>query len=384
MAGVEARRGYGEPVSTPADRPPTGIDWDLARRRAAAVARPGPRAERGERVALVAELREAARVAPDHVARVTGLEVAALAAGAGPVLVIDRPRWAEVNLQMFRSLVDGVLPPSAGPGAARMAAEELGLVLGVLSSRVLGQYDPYTPRHSSDGSPLRPGRLVLVAPNVLHVERRLDLDPSDFRLWVCLHEQTHAVQFAAAPWLAAHLAGKVQRLVSGFDSPERAEARLRALVQALPRVLRGGDGPLAPGGVQDPASSGSVGAMLDVVLDEEERAAVGDAVAVMSLLEGHAEVVMDAVGPDVIHSLRRIRTRFEARRDSRRPADVLLRRLLGLDAKVAQYRTGGAFVRGVVDAIGHEGLNLVWSGPHALPTPAEIVDPAAWVRRVHG
>lgn len=371
-------------MSTPDAPTPPGIDWDLARRRAGAVSRPGPRVERGERVALVAELREAARVAPDHVARVTGLEIPALAAAAGPVLVVDRPRWAEVNLQMFRHLVDGVMPVGAGPGAGRMASEELGLVLGVLSSRVLGQYDPFTPRTAPDGSPVHPGRLVLVAPNVLHVERQLHLDPSDFRLWVCLHEQTHAVQFAAAPWLAAHLAGRVRHLVSGFDSPERAEARLRALLQALPRVVRGSDGPLAPGDVQDPATAGSVGALLDVVLDDDERAAVGDAVAVMSLLEGHADVVMDEVGTGVVTTLRRIRARFEARRDSRRPADVLLRRVLGLDAKVAQYRTGAAFVRGVVGAVGHEGLNVVWSGPQALPTPAEIVDPAAWVRRIHG
>jgi putative hydrolase len=104
----------------------------------------------------------------------------------------------------------------------------------------------------------------------------------------------------------------------------------------------------------------------------------------MTLLEGHADVVMDAVGPEVIRSLRRIRAKFEARRDSRRPMDLLLRRVLGLDAKVAQYRTGAAFVRSVVDAVGHEGLNAVWSGPESLPSAAEIREPAAWVRRVHG
>jgi coenzyme F420 biosynthesis associated uncharacterized protein len=354
------------------------IDWELALRRAALVARPGPRADRAELVALVAELRDAARLAPAHVAGVTGLDVAAAAATAGPVLVIDRPRWAEVNLQMFRHLLEGApLPPH--PGAGRLAGEELGMVLGLLASRVLGQFDPFTPR-PDDGSGARAGRLVLVAPNVLHVERQLRLVAADFRLWVCLHEQTHAVQFAAAPWLAEHLGARVRELLSGFEDTERAEDRLRALVQALPRVLRG---VAAPGSdAQAPAASGS--ALLDVVLDEDERAAVASAIAVMTLLEGHADVVMDAVGPGVIPSLHGIRAKFEARRDSRRPTDVLLRRLLGLDAKVAQYRTGAAFVRSVVETVGHEGLNAVWSGPRALPSAAEIREPAAWVRRVHG
>jgi coenzyme F420 biosynthesis associated uncharacterized protein len=365
-------------VST-APASPAEIDWELAGRRAARVARPGPRADRGELEALVAELRQAARLAPDHVAGVTGLERAAAAAAAGPVLVIDRPRWAEVNLQMFRHLLEGAatLPPH--PGAGRLAAEELGMVLGLLSSRVLGQFDPFTP-HGPVGAT---GRLVLVAPNVLHVERQLRLDPGDFRLWVCLHEQTHAVQFAAAPWLPEHLGARVRELLAGFEDSERAEDRLRALLQALPRVLRG---VAAPGdGAPDPAASAASGsALLDVVLDEDERRAVASAVAVMTLLEGHADVVMDAVGPEVIRSLRRIRAKFEARRDSRRPMDLLLRRVLGLDAKVAQYRTGAAFVRSVVDAVGHEGLNAVWSGPESLPSAAEIREPAAWVRRVHG
>lgn len=356
---------YGGAVNTV---PSTEIDWELARRRAARIARPGPRTDRAEAGALVDELRRAARDAPAHVARVTTLEEAAGRAAQAPVLVVDRPRWAQANLQMLESLLADGFPLGDTPNAGRLAAEELGLVLGLLSSRVLGQFDPFT---------TQTGRLILVAPNVLRIERQLHLDPADFRLWVCLHEQTHAVQFAAAPWLAGHLRSRVRSILAGLEDGDRAEDRLRSLVDALPRVLRG-----IAGEHDGPDSSGAP--LLDVVLDEEERAAVASAIAVMTLVEGHADVVMDAVGTGVIPSLRRIRAKFEARRDSRRPVDLVLRRLLGLDVKVAQYRTGAGFVREVVAAVGHDGLNAVWSAPHALPSPAEIRDPGAWVRRVHG
>ena len=346
------------------------VDWDAAQRRAVSVAGPGPIADRAELVALVEDLREAAGRAPGHVAEVTGLHEAADLAGAGPVHVIDRPSWVHVNIQMFRHLVEDVLPVPPTPWAARLAGEEMGLVLGFLASKVLGQFDPFTP---GDGD--RPGRLVLVAPNVLYTERELEFDPADFRLWVCLHEQTHAVQFAAAPWLAGHLASRVRELVEELEELGRDHDRLRSVLEALPRVLRGKP--------EAGSTAGSAHALLDVVLDEEHRAAVAEVVATMSLLEGHADVVMDAGGPGLIRTLPEIRSRFEARRDGRGRLDVLLRRILGLDAKVAQYRTGAAFVRGVLAEVGHDGLNAVWSDPEALPKAAEIVDPAAWVRRVH-
>jgi coenzyme F420 biosynthesis associated uncharacterized protein len=367
------------------------VDWSAAQHRASAVARPGPRADRAELVALVADLRGAARRAPAHVAAVTGLHEAAETAAAGAVHVIDRPRWVQVNLQMFRHLVEDVLPAPTVPGAARIAGEEMGFVLGFLATKVLGQFDPFSAEAGDDGQiedgigragaseavggTAGRGRLVLVAPNVLQAERQMRLNPADFRQWVCLHEQTHAVQFAAAPWLAGHLYERVRAVVASLEELGRDTGRLQSVLEALPRVLWG---------KPDPSGDTlSAHALLDVALDEDQRAAVAGVVAVMSLLEGHADVVMDASGPQVIRTLPVIRARFEARRDGRGPLDVLLRRLLGLEAKVAQYRTGAAFVHGVVDEVGHEGLNAVWSGPDALPTATEILDPAAWLRRVH-
>lgn len=342
-----------------------GIDWDVARRRAASLVRPGPPVEREEAVALVASLRAAAQRAPHVVGEVTGLVDAAEIAATMPTYVVDRPRWASANVAMFAEMLDGVVPAPAG--SARLAGEELGVMLSLLASRVLGQLDPFTP------DPAGPARLLLVAPNVLRLQRDLHLEPADFHLWVCLHEQTHAVQFAAAPWLAGHLREAMTGLTTSIADTEEASRRMRSFLQAIPRALAG-----------DPVDATSGGPIVSAVLDEGEREQLERILAVMSLLEGHADVVMDEAGPAVIPSVTRIRRLFESRRDGTGLIDVMLRRLLGLDAKLAQYRQGAAFVRGVVDAVGHGGLNAAFAGPDQLPRAVEITDPTAWVRRVHG
>ncbi|MEE6273591.1 zinc-dependent metalloprotease [Georgenia sp. MJ206] len=357
----------------------TPISWRAAERRAASLAPPGPRASRPELRALVTVLRSSAAEAPGHVAAITGLGAAAEEAARRPVYVVDRPRWAQANIAMFASLTDGLLPEPSLPGAARIGGEELGIMLSMLSTKVLGQYDPFTPHAptAGDGVADPAGRLLLVAPNVLHVERELNLDAMDFRMWVCLHEQTHAVQFAAAPWLADHLSSRMRSLITTVSEPEGGRERLtralRAITDAFGRPGSGGDGAQKVGGP-----------LVEAFLTPQERAHMAESVAVMSLLEGHADVVMDAVGPQLLPSIRRIRSSFEKRRDGTGVLDIALRRLMGMDAKVAQYRNGAAFVRGVVDRVGHDGLNAVWTAPPMLPTPDEIADPGAWVRRVHG
>jgi coenzyme F420 biosynthesis associated uncharacterized protein len=255
----------------------------------------------------------------------------------------------------------GRLPgaPLAAIGS-RVTGAELGGLLGFLGSRVLGQYDPFGD----------PGRLLLVAPNVVQVERELDVAPADFRLWVCLHEETHRVQFAATPWLAEHLRGEIRGLLADLIvEPAQLAERLVAAARGLPDLLR---------------SEGSAAPLLEAIQTPEQRARLARITAVMSLLEGHADVVMDAVGPAVVPSVEVIRERFGRRRAGRSALDQLLRRLLGLEAKMRQYADGARFVRAVTDQLGTAGFNAVWSGPDQLPLPAEIADPVAWVRRVHG
>lgn len=376
--------GYGEAMSQPENDPGVTaedlaavdamVDWDFAVRTAAYLVRPGPEIGRDEAHQVVGQLREYAIASTGHVASTTGLSATP---GEG-VLVVDRPGWVQANVEAFRT----VLAPAVGaaqrrrertPSAmttaigGRITGAEVGSLLSFLSTKVLGQYDI-----AGGGDTIgadSTGRLLLVAPNVVQVERELEVDPDDFRLWVCLHEETHRVQFTANPWLRGHLlAGSRGLAVDLLGEPGQLADRLVAAARNLPDVLRGGDGT----------------GLLELIQTAEQREALAGLTAVMSLLEGHADVVMDEVGPQVIPSVALIRKRFTSRRAGRGAVDKLLRRLLGLDAKMRQYADGAKFVRGVVETVGMPGFNAVWAGPETLPRPAEIADPGAWVRRVHG
>jgi coenzyme F420 biosynthesis associated uncharacterized protein len=371
------------------------VDWSAAAGFAARVAPPGPRASREQIAELVEGLRDAAARAVPHVLQTTRLEPAGgvrhVVGGAqdgapllGQVAVVDRATWARANTQVMEAMtapVAATLGEESVPtsDAARLGgAAEVGGLLAMLSSRVLGQFDPYSGL-AGDADAAGPGRLLLVAPNVLHVEQALDVDPADFRLWVCLHEQTHALQFAAAPWLAAHLRERVGVLLEelartsiGFSrAPLRRKlgATLRATYDVVAGVVRG-DG-VAP---------------LDHLMTPAQKDELVEITAVMALLEGHADVMMDAVGPRVVRSVRTIRTRFDRRRSGEGApgADLVLRRLLGMEAKLAQYRDGARFVRAAEKIVGRDGLNAAFAAPENLPSAREIGDAPAWVRRVHG
>jgi coenzyme F420 biosynthesis associated uncharacterized protein len=370
---------YGDPVSHSSTEGPGGpgataaidalVDWDLAVRTASRLVRPGPQVSRDEAAEVVGQLRTFAAESTAHVAGTTGL---ATPAGSG-VLVVDRPGWVKANVAAFRTLlapvVDDVVHkrkhapnPVVAAVGSRVTGAEVGSLLSFLSSRVLGQYDAFD--HGG-------GRLLLVAPNVVHVEQELAVDPRDFRLWVCLHEETHRVQFAATPWLRDHLLDRIRGLVGELlGEPGAVVDRLTAALRHLPDAVRGGEG--------------SGAGLLEMLQTPEQRRTLAEVTAVMSLLEGHADVVMDEVGPQVIPSVAEIRRKFTRRRAGRGAVDQLLRRLLGLDAKMRQYADGARFVREVVDEVGMEGFNVVWTSPQALPTPEEIAAPREWVRRVHG
>jgi coenzyme F420 biosynthesis associated uncharacterized protein len=340
------------------------VDWELAISVASRLAGPGPEVSRSEADAVVAELREDAARSTSLVREYTGLVAAGAETGvAAPLLVVDRPGWIRANTESFDLLltpfVDKVTakkgPPSGFTKAlgSRVTGAEIGAVLGFLGGKVLGQFDPF---HAPSG------RLLLVAPNIVHVERELEADPTDFRLWVCLHEETHRVQFTAVPWMRDHLYEQIGRLSDVIEPTRLLDDGLRGLSEALKGESRG--------------------SLLDILGSPEQREIMDHLTGVMSLLEGHADVVMDGVGPSVIPSVKDIRKKFTRRRQGVGMLDKFLRRALGLDAKMAQYRDGAAFVRGVVDKVGMADFNVVWQDPAHLPTKAEIADPAAWVTRV--
>ncbi|MGW3211714.1 zinc-dependent metalloprotease [Streptomyces parvus] len=363
------------------------VDWNLAVATATRLVRPGPDISREEARAVVAELRRHAKASEEHVRLFTRMIPEGTEPEDTPVLVVDRPGWIKANVAGFRELLQPLLAKmesrrSGGPGGAVLGAVggkvtgvELGMLLSFLASRVLGQYETFAPATrelpaSANGG----GRLLLVAPNIVHVERELDVDPHDFRLWVALHEETHRTQFTGVPWLRDHLQGEIQTFIDETDvDPMTFLERLREAAQSL----SGG----RPEGEQGESDTRS---LVDIVQSPAQREVLGRLTAVMSLLEGHADYVMDGVGPDVVGSVSEIREKFQQRRaQGAGRLDQALRKLLGLDAKLRQYKDGEKFVRSVVDEVGMDGFNRVWTSPNTLPTKAEIAKPADWVARVH-
>ncbi|MGL4178096.1 MAG: zinc-dependent metalloprotease [Dermatophilaceae bacterium] len=343
------------------------VDWEFAKTTGRTLVGAGPAVSADEARAEVEAIRDAARAARAPVAETARLETAA---DAPEALVVDRATWIGVNADSMRAMLDPALDAIADRrgqqvGAAAQAVggkvtgAEAGALLAFMAGKVLGQYDI-----APGGTPA----LLLVAPNIVQVARELGVDPADFRSWVCMHEETHRVQFTANPWLREHLVAEARTLaVDLAPDQQRLQEITRRVTDQLPELFAEGSAGLA-----------------ELFTTPEQRAKMAELTAVMSLLEGHADVVMDDVGPAHIPTVAEIRRRFSARRRSMGGPDRMLRRLLGLEAKMRQYRDGAVFVRGVQDEVGVDGFNAVWASPETLPLPAEITDPTSWVRRVHG
>jgi coenzyme F420 biosynthesis associated uncharacterized protein len=343
------------------------VDWAVAAKAARRFSPASPAVSRREADEVVSELYRATAEAADHVGQLTRLQEPPVTA---VTRVIDRPAWIDSNAAGMRSIIDPVVARLAEQNDVGRVAEriggrvtgvQVGVVLGFLSGKVLGQFEFFE----------RPqGQLLLVAPNLVAVERQLRVDPRDFRLWVCLHEVTHRVQFTAVPWLRQHMLDEVDALTMTIDT-DTAELRRRVsgAVSELAKVARGeGDG----------------AGLLAAIATPEQRAVIERVSAFMSLVEGHAEYVMNAVSSSVIPSQQYIESRFaDRRRRGGNPFDRLLRRLLGMEAKTRQYVDGSAFVRAVIERIGVDDFNAIWTSRDTLPTKAEIADPARWIARVH-
>ncbi|GAA2881935.1 hypothetical protein Acy02nite_78940 [Actinoplanes cyaneus] len=341
------------------------VDWDLAAATAGALSKSGPAVSYDEAAQVVSELRELTEVAAGHVAEYTGLSSQTV---VPPVRVVDRRDWAKVNIAGLQQVINPLVTKLSGdkqPGAfaeaigSRVTGVQAGTILAYLSGRVLGQYEVF----SGD-----PGQLLLNAPNIVEVERKIGADPRDFRLWVCLHEVTHRTQFTAVPWMRGYFLGQVQAFVDASQGGEHMLERLRRGVATVSDALR------------DPESRASV---LDIVQTPGQKAVLDRLTALMTLLEGHAEFVMDGVGPEVIPSVESIRTKFNRRREGGNPLEKTVRRLLGIEVKMRQYAEGHKFVHGVVERVGMDGFNKIFESPLTLPWLEELGDPDAWVARVH-
>lgn len=351
------------------------IDWDLAVATGSRLVRPGPQVTREDARRAVTELREASTRAARHVRDFTGMGNPEQPEGA---TIVDRPGWIRANVDGFRVVLEPLVEKlaqqrSATPGGgvatavgSRVTGMQVGSLLAYMASRVLGQYELFLPPDPDGTAPA--GRLTLVAPNIVHAERELDVDPSDFRLWVCLHEETHRAQFTAVPWLREYVQDQMTAFLLASDlEPAAMVSRLRAAADAVTDAIRGGEGNL-----------------LEAVQTPEQRPILDRLTAVMTLVEGHGDYVMDGVGPEVVPSVAEIRARFQKRREGGSNLDRTIRRILGIELKMKQYAEGADFVRGVIQQVGMAGFNRVWDSPDHLPSRDEITHPDAWVERVLG
>lgn len=331
------------------------IDWKFAAGVGARLTRPGPAMSRYTAETVVAELASAADRAEPPVRELTGL-------GDGrdvpPAAVVDRSEWVHAAARSMADLTGS--GPTEGRWVGKPAGMQAGAMLAYLSTAVLGQYDPFS------------RSLLLVAPNVVAVERALRVPTADFRMWVCLHEVTHRVQFAEAPWMADLMREAAAELGRTVDES------FTDLAGRITGVLRD----RRPGEEKPMAERGVLG-LVRAVQSEPQRTALDRMLALGTVLEGHADHVMDAVGPKVVPSVAVIRRRFNERRHRKQPPlQRILRALMGVDAKMSQYTRGKAFVDHVVAEVGMAAFNTVWTSPETLPLPAEVDDPRRWIARV--
>jgi coenzyme F420 biosynthesis associated uncharacterized protein len=338
------------------------IDWRLAATVANGVASAQATPDGAAFTALAAPAAESERLVAAYTGLVAELPVPRAEA-------VTRPQWIDSNLTSLRSVLEPAadrlgdrLGPLRGPmGAAvgALLAAEAGVVAGLLSTRVLGQYEfPVL-------EPDVPARLLFVAPNLAHAAGTLEAEPEALLKWVALHEITHALQFGGVAWLRPHLGALLREILSALDVDPRGMMR------------RPGLGDL--GELVEAVRSGGVAGL---VLGPERRGQLERVQAVMAVLEGYAEHVMDAVGIELIPDLPRLRSALERRRRDRSGLLRLLEKLLGFDLKLRQYEQGKAWCDAVVARAGMSALNRVWDGPEQIPTLAELDDAPAWLARV--
>lgn len=347
---------------------PDPVDWSTAVRVARRFAGRDPLSSSYLGRSLRPDFDAVTAEAEELVAVHTGLR------GPGPARaeVLDRAGWVEANVASMRRLLapltsrigERMARSPIAPVGRRIAGTEMGVLLGYLSQRVLGQYDLLVP--DGDGSAPRGDAVYYVGPNVLTLEKRYAFPPRDFRRWIALHEVTHRAQFTGVPWLKGFFLSLVERSLTVVDPDPRR--LVQAMVRAADEIRRGRN-PLDDGG------------LVGLLASPEQRGVLGEVQALMSLLEGHGNSVMNALGREHVEGQERMARVLNARRRARGFAGVL-HKLLGIDSKMRQYEVGEAFVAAVEREGGPRAIDAAWRGPESLPTADELTSPADWLARV--
>ncbi|MGO8875601.1 MAG: zinc-dependent metalloprotease [Acidimicrobiales bacterium] len=355
---------------------PELVDWALAERVARRVAARGvPQVDPRSRQRLIDDFAELTPIAEELVEASTGLRSIA---GPARAEVTDRGGWAKANIGSFRRLLRPILQRAASEGgigrnlpapmasAARLAAgTELGAVLGWMSTRVLGQYDLFRAEEGEAPS----DAVYYVGPNVIALERRHGFPPREFRLWIAVHELTHRAQFTGVPWMRHYFLGLVDEGVT-LAAPDSKQ--VLAAITRMAGDVRARRNPLGDAG------------LLGALAPPEQLATIRRIQALMSLLEGHGDITMNRAAAERIPGAQRFARTLQTRRESAGGLTRLMQQLLGIDAKMKQYKEGEEFVEAVERAGGPELFARVWEGPDSLPSLEEVRDPARWVSRLGG
>ncbi len=363
-------------VVTPLPDLPGGpglVDWDLARRVAAGalILKPAPAYYRSSD--LQGQFDELTSRAEFLVTESTGLHSAH---GPARAKVTDRAGWAAANVRSMQRLVGPALGRYQSEKAAKiggpalaigrvMSGSQLGLMLAYMATRVLGQYDLLI----SDEAPEDQDLVSYVGPNVVAVEERYGFSPSQFRLWLALHEVTHRMQFTAVPWLRDHFVSLVGQLLEPLTADPQS---LADTVKRVATEVRAGRNPLQEAGI------------MGVLATPQQRLALSKISGMMSLLEGHGDVTMDRAGAAEVPGAEQFSNMLHQRRSEAKGLTKFMSRLLGLEAKMRQYAEGEKFVQSVEATGGPTLLARVWEGPEWLPTLDEIRTPSDWVARAGG
>ena len=349
--------------------PASMIDWGRAEQTAVRIAErsPAPSAELDGWNPPIEQIEQ-------QIEDVTGLRSVE---GTATAELIDRPAWIRANLTSFQALLTPVLTkleeqrPKSGLGAGtlsslsrQMAGAQLGALLGWMGTRVLGQYDLLVRRTDATSD----GAVYLVGPNLASLEQRFGFEPHEFRTWVLVHELTHRAQFTGVPWMKGYYLSLVESALSSIDPDPRR------LVQALARAadeFRNGRNPLDDGG------------LVALLASDEQRGALAQVQALMSLLEGHGNAVMNQLGREHVAGQARMARVLQARRQSTGMA-AFLQKLVGLESKMRQYEVGETFIAAVEREAGPRAIDAAWRGPEFLPTIDELSRPNEWLARVDG
>ena len=339
---------------------PNMISWRVVRTIAVALASRTEKASDGD-----FDYEWAVERAVDPLSRFTGIELPQGPPSGRQLRVASRAEWIDFNIEGFGELMEPVLKRAAAGsdnltwaiGGATLTAQ-VGLLLGFLSARVLGQYDtgPLLARERAG----EPGKVFFLDGNIAATAGRIAVPVDGLRLWIVLHEMTHALQFEGYPWLRAHLGELLERLIS----PLADRLGVRETIRRLSENMRTG------------------GRSVELMMNRSQRESFDQMQATMSVIEGYSDFVMHNVGRSLVPQYEHLKNRMARSRAHRPPFETAVFRITGLDVKLEQYRLGERFAEAVARREGMEGLNRVWERPENLPTLEEVRDPGIWMTRM--